>query len=60
VDTGFYKEDAHVGEGVAWAADGRRAARLRDGKGVQLISLEEARKTAERLGLPIPTPLPGA
>ena len=25
-----------------------------------LLSLEEARQTAERLGLPLPSPLPGA
>ena len=33
--------------------------RLRDGDVVEYISLEEARQTAERLGLPIPSPLPG-
>ena len=41
-------------------ADGQRAARLRDGEEEEEISLEEARQTAERLGLPIPSPLPGA
>jgi len=40
-------------------ADGRRAVRMRDGKVVEEISLEEARQTAERLGLRIPCPLPG-
>ena len=60
MDSSFYKEGAPVGEGVAWLADGRRAVRLRDGSGVGLISLEEARQTAERLGLPLPSPLPGA
>ncbi|EOD23563.1 hypothetical protein EMIHUDRAFT_239466 [Emiliania huxleyi CCMP1516] len=60
VESGFCKQDARVGEGVRWKADGRRAVRLRDGKGVEYISLEEARQTAERLGLPLPSPLPGA
>ena len=61
VESGFYKQGADVGEGVMWMADGRRAVRRRVGKPVELISLEEARRTAERLGLPIPSPLaPGA
>ena len=60
VQSNFYEQDAHVGEGVMWRADGLLAVRLRDGKIVPgWISLEEARRTAERLGLPIPT-LPGA
>ena len=46
-------------EGVRWEADGRRAARLHDEEEEE-ISLEEARQTAERLGLPIPSPLPSA
>ena len=46
-------------EGVRWEADGRQAARLHDEEEEE-ISLEEARQTAERLGLPIPSPLPGA
>ena len=33
---------------------------VRDGKEEEEISLEEARQTAERLGLPLPSPLPGA
>jgi len=37
----------------------RTCLRLRDGDVVEYISLEEARQTAERLGLPIPSPLPG-
>ena len=56
----FYSQGAPVGEGVKWKAGGRQAARLRDGKPVEEISLEEARQTAERLGLPLPSPLPGA
>ena len=34
--------------------------RLCDDKLVEMISLEEAQQTAERLGLPIPSPLPSA
>ena len=45
---------------VKWMADGQRAARLRDGEEEEEISLEEARQTVERLGLPLPSPLPGA
>ena len=33
---------------------------VRDGKEEEEISLEEARRATERLGLPIPSPLPGA
>ncbi|EOD19021.1 hypothetical protein EMIHUDRAFT_471736, partial [Emiliania huxleyi CCMP1516] len=60
VETCFRKQRARVDEGVSWMADGRRAVRLRDGEEEEEISLEEARRTAERLGLPIPSPLPGA
>jgi len=61
----FYKQNAPVGEAVMWKADGRRAWRLRATRcgahnPVEMISLEEARQTAERLGLPLPSPLPGA
>merc|ERR1719506_2170001 len=55
----FCKQDDPVGEGVKWVADGQQAWRLRDGEAVEMISLEEARQTAERLGLPLPSPLPG-
>ncbi|EOD04780.1 hypothetical protein EMIHUDRAFT_125657, partial [Emiliania huxleyi CCMP1516] len=60
VDSCFYKQSAPVGEGVRWLADGQRAWRLRNWHRVEEISLEEARQTAERLGLPLPSPLPGA
>ena len=59
VDSSFYKQGAPVGEGVAWLADGQGAVRLRGGEAVEEISLEEARRTAERLGLRVPSPLPG-
>ena len=42
VVSGFYKQGADVGEGVMWMADGQQAWRLRDGKPVEWISLEEA------------------
>ena len=58
VYSGFYKQGARVGEGIKWMADGQRAARRRDGEGVEWISLEEARQTAERLGLPLPSQRP--
>ena len=51
---GFYKAGANVGEGVKWSADRTAAARLRDGKPVEAISLEEAEATRARLGLPAP------
>ena len=60
MDSSFYKQGAPVGEGVVWLADGQGAVRLRDGEAVEEISLEEARQTAERLGLLVPLPLPGA
>ena len=58
VVSSFYEQGAGVGEGVMWMADGRRAERLRDEEAVGMISLEEARRTAERLGLTLPSPLP--
>ena len=54
VTVGFYKAGKDVGEGVKWTADGQTAYRMRDGKPVEKISLEEARATVARLGLPLP------
>jgi hypothetical protein len=54
IDVGFYKADIRVGEGVRWTADGRSAWQLQDGKPVKTISLEEAERRVERLGLPMP------
>ena len=56
----FCKADKPVGEGVQWSADGQTAYRTRDGKTVEEISLEEARRVAEARGLPVPDPLPKA
>ena len=56
IEVGFYKAGAgtSVGEGVKWTADGRSAWQLQDGKAVKTISLEEAERRVERLGLPVP------
>ena len=62
----FYKADEPVGEGVKWSADGQTAWRLRDGdevhdgQVVEEISLEEARRIAEAVGVPEPLPARGA
>ena len=60
VEVGFYKADARVGEGVRWSADGQTAWRLRDGKKVEEISLEEARRVVAEHGLPLPEEMSGA
>jgi len=54
IEVGFYKVGTDVGEGVRWTADGRSAWQLQDGKVVKTISLEEAERRVERLGLPMP------
>jgi len=54
IEVGFYKAGTDVGEGVKWTADGRSAWQLQDGKEVETISLEEAERRVERLGLPMP------
>ena len=54
IEVGFYKVDIRVGEGVLWEADGRSAWLLQDGKEEETISLEEAERIVERLGLPMP------
>ena len=54
IEVGFYKADTGVGEGVKWTADGRSASQMQDGKVVKAISLEEAERRVERLGLPMP------
>ena len=54
VDVGRYKSGA--GEGARWSAGRATAWRLtnRSGKPVEAISLEEAARIAERVGLPVP------
>jgi hypothetical protein len=54
IEVAFYKAGTPVGEGVVWTADGRSARQLQDGKVVKTISLEEAERRVERLGLPMP------
>jgi hypothetical protein len=54
IAVGFFKAGTRVGEGVRWTADGRSAWQLQDGKVVKTISLEEAERRVERLGLPMP------
>ena len=54
IEVGFYKAGTDVGEGIKWTADGRSASQLQDGEAVKTISLEEAKRRVERLGLPMP------
>ena len=50
----LFKAGASVAVGVRWMADGQTAWRLRDGKPVEKISLEEARRIVAQHGLPLP------
>ena len=43
-----------VGEAAGWSADRATAWRVSDGKVGERISLEEAARIAERVGLPVP------
>jgi len=61
IEVGFYKAGTDVGEGVKWTADGQSAWQMvkcsnggKDGKVMKTISLEEAERRVERLGLPMP------
>lgn len=49
-----WRQNAPVGEGVQWAADGSKAARLMDGKPVASITIEEGAAIAARLEMPVP------
>ena len=59
---GRFKAGKDVGEGAQWSADRRTAWRLSDGKAdelekgpfLKIISLEEAARIAERVGVPVP------
>ena len=53
VRMGFYKAGKEVGEGVQWSEVGK-VYRTRDGKKVEEISLEEARRVLTKHGLPLP------
>jgi hypothetical protein len=52
VDISRYSSDYRVGEGVRWSADRRRAFRLVRGNVQEEISLGEAGRIADKLGLP--------
>ena len=54
IEVGFFKADTPVGESVLWTADGWTAIQVQDGKWVKTMSLEEAERRVERLGLPMP------
>ena len=49
-----YEAGADVGQGVAWSADRTKAWEMQGGQPVRDISLDEAAKIAERIGLPPP------
>lgn len=49
-----WMQNAPVGEGVQWAADGKKAALLMNGKPTKTIPLDEAAKICDKLGLPPP------
>ena len=49
-----WRQNAPVGEGVQWAADGSKAARLMEGKPVASITIEEGAAIAGRLEMPVP------
>ena len=54
LDISRYSSDYRVGEGVRWSEDRRRAFRLVRGNVQEEISLGEAERIADDLGLPVP------
>ena len=54
LEANTYKNDHAVGDGVMWRGDGKTAVRLKDGKFIEEITLEEARERATIDGLPMP------
>jgi hypothetical protein len=54
VDISMYSSDYRTGEGVRWSEDRRRAFRLIRGNVQEEISLKEAGRIADKLGLSIP------
>jgi len=56
-EVGRYKAGTDVGEGARWTPDRCHAWRLRNGKVVEEISLEEAARVASSLGLSVPAPV---
>ena len=51
VDVSWYEEDRRVGQGVRWNATRNKAFQLMRGTRQKEIPLDEAYKTAEKLGL---------
>ena len=49
-----WRMNAPVGIGVQWAKDGRKCAKLQDGKPTASITIEEGAEIAEKLGIPVP------
>lgn len=49
-----WRQNAPCGEGVQWASDGKKAARIQDGRPVATIPLEEGAEICRKLGLPVP------
>ena len=58
-EVGRYHEGRDQGEGARWNASRTQACRLHDGEAVEAISIEEANRIANALGLPVP-PTAGA
>jgi hypothetical protein len=56
-EVGQYKGGTDVGEGARWSPDRQHAWRLKNGKVVEEISVEEAAHIAGSLGLPVPKPV---
>jgi hypothetical protein len=56
VEVGRYKAGADFGEGVRWTPDRGKAFRLRNGKVVEEIGLDEGARIAGALGSSVPPP----
>lgn len=55
VEVGLYENEQSVGEGCMWSADSRSAWRIvDDGRYVEEVSLEEARRIADNIGEAVP------
>ena len=51
----YFVEGKPYGDGIKWSQNLTSANRLRDGKTAQAISAEEARRSSEEIGLPVPS-----
>jgi hypothetical protein len=54
IEVGRYVSGEQVGEGMRWADHWKGPKRVKDGQVAELISMEEARRVAERVGVPMP------